>query len=746
MKAKAELHYPYAYSRAVSQQASRDPGSTLDEARRPATNDMHDGVGPISFERRTQVDKIWDIQMDAGWAEPNTPRQQGATFNGLSTQSEGSSPYYNPRFPAPVDGYVPKSGRLGASRERGLTTLPGTTQCRPIPSTASNSQRATTCPAVRTTLWSLIPLALNRLGCCHSKMIKRLHGLIAPIELDHYLQVCSLGGDTLLDPYPEIKALGRWIKYYSLRGSLRIMPSTRVGFEVCLSETLHTSSKIQRTFRLHMDVFGPLAHRFDIPLPQTRRDCLHAHHGADNPKASPSREAGITATIRGLAISPALKAQILEEYYQIFLSERRITPLGHVYGYDSDRNPQPGAEPPPTSQSDTNTGKPSFSAALPGARTNDNDAEEDTTVSRKRIRKTADEKEAELRCPEAAVGRGYAKCLTYSTRQVHRLKSDHLMPDHQFQRHMLEIGRGKRGETEEHKWVRLFLKLNPDWNTNPPSPYYSANYQTLQDFGTFLRGEAEHFRQAGFRALTVDRGMASTPGSNVDNHASQSPAPVNQVSHQLSILNDISVVSADERPNLPQHASLDEQAYSLAGINVIDYHSSLLPLPSTSSRSLRYVPRTSSTNSSRTSLSRLISGSSMISSVPSSHQTFSSAQPSICRCKKHSAVCQKLQNARPRLETCQGCQGLFSWSDKATPYIVSSDTPDSALCRCESHLQECIFFMDKYDAGKCTCCDGWMPFSDRATPLILPASKSDAGLLIDENDFSDMMNWDAPSL
>jgi hypothetical protein len=54
--------------------------------------------------------------------------------------------------------------------------------------------------------------------------------------------------------------------------------------------------------------------------------------------------------------------------------------------------------------------------------------------------------------------------------------------------------------------------------------------------------------------------------------------------------------------------------------------------------------------------------------------------------------------------------------------------------------------MDKYDAGKCTCCDGWMPFSDRATPLILPASKSDAGLLIDENDFSDMMNWDAPSL
>ncbi|KIW68474.1 hypothetical protein PV04_04416 [Phialophora macrospora] len=660
-------------------------------------------------------------------------------------QSDGSSPYYNPRHSALVHGYVPKPDRMGASHENGLTNLAGTTECRQLASTASNAKRSTTCPAVRTTLRSLNQLALNHLGCCHSKMIIRFHGFNTLIEPDHYLQVCSLACETLLDPYPEIKALGRWIKYYSLRGSLRIMPSTRAGFEVCLSETLHTTSKVQRTFRIHMDVFGPLAHRFAIPLPQTRRNCLHAQHGAVYPKVRPSREAGITATIKRLAISHALKAQILEEYYQIFLSKRRITPIGHAYGCDSGRTPQPGAEPPPASQSETNNGKLS-SATLPGARTNDNDADEDTTVSRKRIRKTADEKEAELRCPEAAVGRGYAKCLTYSTRQVHRLKSDHLMPDHQFQRHALEIGRGKRGETEEHKWVRLFLKLNPDWNTNPPSPYYSANYQTLQDFGTFLRGEAEHFRQAGFRALAVDRGLASEPGSNVDNLSSQSPAPVNQLSHQPSILNDFSVTPADERPKEPHDASLDEQAYSLTGSNVADYHSSLLPVASSSSRSLRYVPRTSSTNSSRTSLSRLISGSSMISSVPSSHQAFSSAQPSICRCKKHSPVCQKLQNARPRSETCQGCQGLFSWSDKATPYIVSSDTPDSVLCRCESHYQECIFFMDKYDAGKCTCCDGWMPFSDRATPLILPASKSDTGASIDENDFSDMMNWDAPSL
>jgi len=43
---------------------------------------------------------------------------------------------------------------------------------------------------------------------------------------------------------------------------------------------------------------------------------------------------------------------------------------------------------------------------------------------KKRSTKTANEKEEELRCPEAAAGRGRtAKCLTYSTKLVHRLKS-----------------------------------------------------------------------------------------------------------------------------------------------------------------------------------------------------------------------------------------------------------------------------------------------------------------------------------
>lgn len=47
--------------------------------------------------------------------------------------------------------------------------------------------------------------------------------------------------------------------------------------------------------------------------------------------------------------------------------------------------------------------------------------------------------------------------------------------------------------------------------------------------------------------------------------------------------------------------------------------------------------------------------------------------------------------------------------------------------------------MEEFDAGKCVCdgCKGWMSFSCRADELILPAARAD------EDDFSQMMNWDA---
>jgi len=56
-----------------------------------------------------------------------------------------------------------------------------------------------------------------------------------------------------------------------------------------------------------------------------------------------------------------------------------------------------------------------------------NNSEDDGKANRKRVQKrqkTADEKQTELRCTEFAAGRQTtAKCLTYSTRNLHRLKS-----------------------------------------------------------------------------------------------------------------------------------------------------------------------------------------------------------------------------------------------------------------------------------------------------------------------------------
>jgi hypothetical protein len=66
-----------------------------------------------------------------------------------------------------------------------------------------------------------------------------------------------------------------------------------------------------------------------------------------------------------------------------------------------------------------------------------NNSEDDEKANRKRAqkrpRKTADEKQTELRCTEFAAGtQTTAKCLTYSTRNLHRLKSVRA-PQSQFQ-------------------------------------------------------------------------------------------------------------------------------------------------------------------------------------------------------------------------------------------------------------------------------------------------------------------------
>jgi hypothetical protein len=135
-----------------------------------------------------------------------------------------------------------------------------------------------------------------------------------------------------------------------------------------------------------------------------------------------------------------------------------------------------------------------------------NDAETGEVRTAKRAKKTAEEKQLELRCPEFAAGREtLGKCWTFSSKSVDRLKSvrqlytlsmsifdreiwdkvltfflDHLKKDHGFAREKLDIGRRKQGDTEPNLWRRLFLKLNPNWlNEHPNTPSPCKTFPTL---------------------------------------------------------------------------------------------------------------------------------------------------------------------------------------------------------------------------------------------------------------------------
>jgi hypothetical protein len=129
----------------------------------------------------------------------------------------------------------------------------------------------------------------------------------------------------------------------------------------------------------------------------------------------------------------------------------------------------------------------------------------------------------------------------------------------------------------------------------------------------------------------------------------------------------------------------------------------------------------SSTNSSRTSSSGINSNTSdLIQTVGTSltiaPQMLEPREAKICRCKRHSDICDRAQYIA-RAEICQDCQGFFSWSSQATPLINPGDH-NSHLCRCDWHSHECRSFREEFDAGKCKCCLGWMTFSDRADSFI----------------------------
>jgi hypothetical protein len=124
-------------------------------------------------------------------------------------------------------------------------------------------------------------------------------------------------------------------------------------------------------------------------------------------------------------------AQLLEDHYQQFMrgcnngGEARDGDDASSLSSSSGQGPLCEESLASELNSSTNNGKRRIDNN-PGEE--GNNSEDDGKANRKRAqkrpRKTADEKQTELRCTEFAAGRQTtAKCLTYSTRNLHRLKS-----------------------------------------------------------------------------------------------------------------------------------------------------------------------------------------------------------------------------------------------------------------------------------------------------------------------------------
>jgi hypothetical protein len=129
--------------------------------------------------------------------------------------------------------------------------------------------------------------------------------------------------------------------------------------------------------------------------------------------------------LRVPALRARIKAQVIHEYYEKF-STGWIKRPGEADGdgssntsSDSDRTPQGSVG--LTHDQCTGLG---HNSSTGGNMLQEYGQAHGPVSGKKRSTKTANEKEEELRCPEAAAGRGTtAKCLTYSTKLVHRLKS-----------------------------------------------------------------------------------------------------------------------------------------------------------------------------------------------------------------------------------------------------------------------------------------------------------------------------------
>jgi hypothetical protein len=181
------------------------------------------------------------------------------------------------------------------------------------------------------------------------------------------------------------------------------------GLSIPPSQSTSTSTMDTRWFAADMSSAAAQS----LEIRNSRREC---------------QSAPVSITLNNLrvpALRARIKAQVIHEYYEKFSTGWSKRPSetdgdgSSNTSSDSDRTPQGSVG--LTHDQCTGLG---HNSPAGGNLLQEHGQAHGPVSGKKRSTKTANEKEEELRCPEAAAGRGRtAKCLTYSTKLVHRLKS-----------------------------------------------------------------------------------------------------------------------------------------------------------------------------------------------------------------------------------------------------------------------------------------------------------------------------------
>ncbi|KAL9105356.1 MAG: hypothetical protein Q9227_009444 [Pyrenula ochraceoflavens] len=274
-----------------------------------------------------------------------------------------------------------------------------------------------------------------------------------------------------------------------------------------------------------------------------------------------------------------------------------------------------------------------------------------------------------LRCPFTALDSPEAisrSCLKVATPKVDDLKQYHLKIHHGLNIAQMRIA---RGGTEEEKWLKLFQKLFPCWQSehvgmDPPSPFADANYRLLHAYSVATREEAGESERV-LQQLNPDF---------------LTPAPIPGFGNEA-----MSVFPEESFSILPANPS------------------------STSERPLEldFQPDDG-----------LLIPSSEAFTVHLQDQS----NP-ICRCLSHTDICGR-RHLNKAEEICLCCQRLLPWSKSAADHVIEVD--DSKMCQCQQHETLCLSLRSEYDARKCACCKGWYAWSEQARPLVRSAKATNS--------------------